>query len=344
MPPRLVGGRDLVRVDEGLAVDGVREVLHAVVADALGEPEARRLLLGGPLRGQRARWLQVLAGGGGLLPHRGGHADPVLEVVLRVRVREVADAVRPDALGELHRLVPSGELLVAPLAACRRCRSAVPVSEGAFEPQPAPIRATMARAASGRDVSAHCCILGSWVGSAYMGGQPSIDGLGAQLVVPGLVAVDLAQPVRGAVLGQPRRGLGGPDVDRVPRHVSRRVGGGHPAGGLRLRAVLRDRLVEELLLVLRGAPAAVDDELDPVVRGIGRGLAQGTEQRRGRGWPHPGSRRRRPSCRRGRHRRPRRARHGARREDSSRAAVEDATPSRTRTPATGSRGLRRSPR
>jgi hypothetical protein len=31
------------------AVDGVREVLHAVVADALGEPEARRLLLGGAL-------------------------------------------------------------------------------------------------------------------------------------------------------------------------------------------------------------------------------------------------------------------------------------------------------
>ncbi len=105
-----------------------------------------------------------------------------------------------------------------------------------------------------------------------------IDGLGAQLVVPGLVAVDLAQPVPGAVLGQPRRGIGGPDVDRVPRHVSGRVGGGHPSGSLLLRAVLRDRLAEQLLLVLRGTPAAVDEELDPVVRGIGRGLAQGTEQ------------------------------------------------------------------
>ena len=57
------------------------------------------------------------------------------------------------------------------------------------------------------------------------------DGLRAQFVVPGLVAVDLAQPVLGAVLGQPRGGIGGPDVDRVPRHVSRRVGGGHPPGG-----------------------------------------------------------------------------------------------------------------
>src|SRR5215207_5566945 len=61
-----------------------------------------------------------------------------------------------------------------------------------------------------------------------------IDGLRAQFVVPGFVAVDLAQPVLGAVLGQPRRGTGGPDVDRVPRHVSRRVGSGHPPGGFLL--------------------------------------------------------------------------------------------------------------
>jgi hypothetical protein len=35
-----------------------------------------------------------------------------------------------------------------------------------------------------------------------------------------------------------------------------------------------------LLLVLRGTPATVDEELDPVARGIRRGLAQGTEE----GW------------------------------------------------------------
>ena len=35
---------------------------------------------------------------------------------------------------------------------------------------------------------------------------------------------------------------------------------------------------EELLLVLRGTPAAVDVELDPVVRSVGRRSAQGTEQ------------------------------------------------------------------
>ena len=105
------------------------------------------------------------------------------------------------------------------------------------------------------------------------------DGFGAQLVVPGFVAVDLAQPVLGAVFGQPRRGIGGPDVDRVPRHVSRRVGRGHPSGSFLFRAVLRDRLVEELFLVLRGTPAALDEELDAVVRGIGCRSAQGSEER-----------------------------------------------------------------
>ena len=33
-----------------------------------------------------------------------------------------------------------------------------------------------------------------------------------------------------------------------------------------------------MLLVLRGTPATIDEELDPVVRGISCGLAQGTEQ------------------------------------------------------------------
>ena len=38
--------------------------------------------------------------------------------------------------------------------------------------------------------------------------------------------------------------------------------------------------MEELLLVGRGTPAAVDDELDPVVCGIVCGPAQGTEESR----------------------------------------------------------------
>jgi hypothetical protein len=36
--------------------------------------------------------------------------------------------------------------------------------------------------------------------------------------------------------------------------------------------------MEESFLVLRGTPATVDEERDPVVRGIGCSLAQGTEQ------------------------------------------------------------------
>jgi hypothetical protein len=96
--------------------------------------------------------------------------------------------------------------------------------------------------------------------------------------VPGLVAVDLAQPVLGAVFGQPRRGIEGPDVDSVPGHVRRRVRGGDPSGGFLFRAVLRDRLTKKLILVLRGAPSAVDVELDAVVRGISCSMAQGTEE------------------------------------------------------------------
>ena len=105
-----------------------------------------------------------------------------------------------------------------------------------------------------------------------------IDGFGAQFVVPGFVAVDLAQPVLGAVLGQPRRGIGVPNVDRVPRHVSRRLRGGHPPGGFLSGSVLGNRLTKKLILVLRGTPTTIDEELDPVVCGIDCSLAQGTEE------------------------------------------------------------------
>ncbi len=104
------------------------------------------------------------------------------------------------------------------------------------------------------------------------------DGFGPQFVVPGLVAVDLAQPVLGAVLGQPRRRIEGPNVDRVPRHVSGRLRGGHPPGGFLFGPVLGNRLTQKLILVLRRTPATVDEELDPVVRGVSCCLAHGTEQ------------------------------------------------------------------
>jgi hypothetical protein len=60
--------------------------------------------------------------------------------------------------------------------------------------------------------------------------------------------------------------------------VSRRLRGGHPPGGLLFGSVLGNRLTKKLVLVLRGTPATIDEELDPVVRGIGCGLTQGTEQ------------------------------------------------------------------
>ena len=43
-------------------------------------------------------------------------------------------------------------------------------------------------------------------------------------------------------------------------------------------SVLGNRLAKKLILVLRGTPATIDEELDPVVRGISCSLAQGTEQ------------------------------------------------------------------
>ena len=100
----------------------------------------------------------------------------------------------------------------------------------------------------------------------------------AQFVVPGFVAVDLAQPVPGAVLRQPRRGSGRAKVDRVSRHVRRRLRGGYPAGRFLFGSVLGNRLTKQLILVAGGTPATVDEELDAVVRGIGRSLAQRTEE------------------------------------------------------------------
>jgi hypothetical protein len=45
-----------------------------------------------------------------------------------------------------------------------------------------------------------------------------------------------------------------------------------------LRAILGDGLAKQLILVLRGTPAAIDEELDPVARGISCSLSQGTEE------------------------------------------------------------------
>ena len=223
MPPGPVGGWDLGRVDEGLTVDGVGEVLHAVVAHALGEPEGGRLLLRAPLSAQRARWLQVLARVDGLLPHRGAHD----------RSRRRTRPSRPGP-GSAGRRAPACTRRTSPPCPDRWLAvgaGAVAAGlGGAFEPQPAPIRATQGE--RGQRSVVWSSLLHPWIvgGVGVHGRAAVIDGLRAQFVVPGLVAVDLAQPVRGAVLGQPRGGAGGPDVDRVPRHVSRRARGWPPIG------------------------------------------------------------------------------------------------------------------
>lgn len=101
-----------------------------------------------------------------------------------------------------------------------------------------------------------------------------------QFIVPRFIAVDLAQPVRGAVFGQPHSCSGGADVDGVSGHVSRRLGRCDPSLGRSFRAVLLDRLLQQLVLIFGGTPAAVDQDLDAVVRRIGCGPAKRGEELR----------------------------------------------------------------
>ena len=180
-----------------------------------------------------------------------------------------------------------------------------------------------------------------------------IDGVGAQFVVPGFVAVDLAQPVLGAVLGQPRRGIGAPDVDRVPRHVRGRGGGGHPSGSFLFRAVLRDRLRRSCswysgerqplstknstpssaasVAAWRRAPSRAGSRLaTPGISSSKTVVPSGTAPSAS------------PSAPRCSLRRPAALAGGT---PTRAVAVETVMrPTRTRTPATGSRGPRRSPR
>jgi hypothetical protein len=90
---------------------------------------------------------RFLARADGCLPRRGARVQrraclyPVGERARRIRVRELTDSVVAHALGELHRLLMVGGVRVAGVAALGRwVRTATP------------IRATMARAASGRSV------------------------------------------------------------------------------------------------------------------------------------------------------------------------------------------------
>ena len=115
-------------------------------------------------------------------------------------------------------------------------------------------------------------------GVGIQGRTTVVDRVGAKFVVPRLVAVDLAQPVLGAMFREPCRRVGIPDVDRVPGNVSGGIGGGDPSCSFRFRPVLGDRLAKKLILVLGGAPATVDGELETVVRGIRRRFAQSVEQ------------------------------------------------------------------
>src|SRR5438094_933539 len=172
--------------------------------------------------------------------------------------RNSADAVVAHALGELHCLLMRSARASAIAAGARRI--VIALIPALSRPCRLRLHPGIAR---GIGVHARATV---------------IDGSGAQFVVPGFVAVDLAKPVLGAVLGQPSRGIEGPDVDRVPRFVSGCAWGCHPLGSFLCRPVLRDCLTEQLFLVFPGTPAAGDEHLDLVAGGIGCSSAQGAEQ------------------------------------------------------------------
>ena len=253
----------------------------------------------------------------------------------------------PDASGSGNSLTPLSRMHSANLTAlsrlvafcvaagCRRC------SADAFE-QPAPIRATMARAASGRVVYSCVSLLHPWIVRrvGVHGRAAVIDRL------RGAVRSARARCRRSGTARTRRRARTATPWHRRarcrPRPPTReRTCWGWPPSG---RLPASEPYFET---ASRRSCSWYSGERQPLSTSnstpSSRHPSRPGAGRRGeldRGWRHPESRRRRPSCRRGRHRRPRQAHHGARRE-GRRWAMR---PSRTRTPATGSRGPRRSPR
>src|SRR5438105_1148941 len=129
---RLVGRRDTIRVDEGLRDARIREVAHAVVANALRELESSLLLLGRPLVPREPRRLEILAPAERVLERRRVriHRRAVRDGVDRqcagcVWVREGAYAVAAHAFGELHDLRASGRRALSSAAHAASCGSVV---------------------------------------------------------------------------------------------------------------------------------------------------------------------------------------------------------------------------
>jgi DMSO/TMAO reductase YedYZ molybdopterin-dependent catalytic subunit len=141
-----------------------------------------------------ARWLQVLARVDGLLEHRGAHTDPIDELARRVRVWKSLTPCSRMHSANFTALSRSVAFLLPPLLA----PAALPVlpvlpfsarsvrtaradqgdhGKGGQRPQfsthVCSARVTIALTPAPMPiVLSHRCILGSCVGSAYMGGQP----------------------------------------------------------------------------------------------------------------------------------------------------------------------------
>ena len=240
----------------------------------------------------KPRWLQVLAGADGPLPRRGAHAPP-------------RRSNSPDASGSGNSGTPFSRMHSAnftafscsvaglfPQRCCVRCcwggaiwrcRSWWRCRSRKVRPNHSPrwIRATTARAAAAERSSSRS-LLHPWVVR-----RVGVHGGAAVIEAPRGAArsararcrrsgtartrrrARTATPRHRRARCRPRRPRrertcrGWPPIawPRLPSRTSRSPHGGAAPG-------------------MPGTPAAVDDELDPVVRGIGRGAAQGTEERR----------------------------------------------------------------
>ena len=169
-------------------------------------------------------------------------------------------------------------------------------------------------------------ILWSCVGSGYMGGQPRVDGLGVAARSATARCVDLAEAVRGAVGEQPRARYRRARCRPRRRTRERRYPGWPPSGQPPASEPYFETALRRRCSWYSGErqPLSTTNSIPASVAAWRRAPSRaGIEVRYARNLG-----RRRPSCRRGRRRRPRRAHLGARRE-GRRWAMR---PSRTRTP------------
>ena len=125
MPPSSLADGMWFVSTRGSPATGIREVLHAVVADALGELERSLLLRGAPLAAREPRRLEVLARAEGLVERRAvGSTDEPFATPSMVKVPEASGSGNCwTPLSRMHSANFTALPRVRWCRCCRRCRS-----------------------------------------------------------------------------------------------------------------------------------------------------------------------------------------------------------------------------